>query len=299
MTDVSIVLIHSGGRLPSYLFECIRQIRKWFYGRVYLGLHQVGSSSVQCSFGRITLRIPVALFASVFNISVVKIDSLDGWYNNSLKLSASLGVFGDLYTKAISRLFILQKLISDRNLHNVVHMENDVMLYINPSACAWPRHGVFINPLSEKFGTWAFTYIAAPEDLEAVNVCHCQLLEHGVDALKARYSHHNVNEMLFAGELLRSKAVKALPTLPKDSIECLYDGSAYGQYAGGTHEAPAGFAERGRYVGEALLDGKIDLAWRTDDRNRRYPVCLDLINGTETRLANLHIHCKRLHDFRS
>lgn len=280
----SIVLIHTGGGVPPYVLECVRQIRKWFSGDVYLGLYNVDGypHEIEQSFG-----------VKVVNVNPV------GWLEDGLKLSERLGVFGLLFARATARLFLLQRLISDLDLHNIIHIENDVMIYIDPSTIQWPTSGISINPISEEFGTWAFTHVSSPKDLQFVNTLHCEILQHNLDDLKHRFNSDTVNEMLFAGEFIRNKIVNALPTLPQDGVDLLFDGSAYGQYAGGTNVHPAGFAERGRYVGEALLDKKIDLAWKADEQNKRYPVCLDLINGTETRLANLHIHCKKLHKFKS
>jgi hypothetical protein len=284
MNEVNLVFIHVGGKAPSYLLDSVRQARRWFDGKIHLGLFQSETSTESLE--------------KSFNVNVVKMDSLDGWLKEAWDLCEPINVFGELFAKATQRLFVLQQLITDLNLERVIHIENDVMIYIDPSKREWPSKGVFLNPLSREFGTWAFTYIATKECLDAVNARHHELLKMGIDALKHRYSG-SVNEMLFAGELIESGVVQAFPTLPQDGVDLLFDGSAYGQYAGGTPFHSAGWAERERYVGAALLDKKIDLAWRIDDQNRRYPVCLDLVNNTEARLANLHIHCKRLNEFKS
>jgi hypothetical protein len=75
----------------------------------------------------------------------------------------------------------------------------------------------------------------------------------------------------------------------------VFDGAAYGQYLGG--EDP-----RNGTKGPGFVNTDVDFrtdqflyGWRAD-AGRRYPTLLDG-RGKEWRIANLHIHCKRLADF--
>lgn len=296
---VNIALVHIGSDIPAHLIESIRQIRAWFSGSVFLIVADTDQSVATSRFSRIKRYILLSVLARRFGLILIAQLTTSASLLEQIRAAEELAVHGRHYVHAMQRLFLLEAAMRKSIQGPVIHMENDVMIYCDPGQMKWPDSGIHINPVSDEFGTWAFAYLSNASALADVNKEHIALLGFGDEFLLHRYGSDNVNEMHFAGELLRRGIVKPLPTLPAEGAAMLFDGSAYGQYAGGTHDAPPGWAERGRYVGEALLDKKIDLAWRTDELNRKYPVCLDLIKKTETRLGNLHIHCKRLHEFRS
>jgi hypothetical protein len=296
---VNIALVHIGGDIPSYLLESIRQIRVWFRGPVFLVVVNAKRRADNSIFSRVRRRVVLSILARRFGLTLITQLSKSVRLTEQMRAAEILAVYGRHYVHAMQRLFVLEAAMHNSIQGPVIHIENDVMIYCDPTQMKWPDIGIYINPVSDEFATWAFAYLSSASVLADVNRQHMELLRLGDKSLLARYGHDNVNEMLFAGEFVRCGLLKPLPTLPTEGVAMLFDGSAFGQYAGGTHESPPGWAERGRYVGEALLDRKIDLAWRTDELNRKYPVCLDLINKTETRLGNLHIHSKRLHEFKS
>jgi hypothetical protein len=84
-----------------------------------------------------------------------------------------------------------------------------------------------------------------------------------------------------------------------DEFGSLFDGSSWGQFAGGTpHGHGPGIAFREHWIGPDLLSGRFVLDWRRDDAGCRLPFVVDRINGDrEWKLNNLHIHCKRIEDF--
>jgi hypothetical protein len=84
-----------------------------------------------------------------------------------------------------------------------------------------------------------------------------------------------------------------------DEFGALFDGSSWGQFAGGTpHGHGPGTAFRHQWIGPDLLSGRYVLDWRTGDAGRRLPFVVDRSNGgREWKLNNLHIHCKRIEDF--
>jgi hypothetical protein len=296
----SVVLIHSGSRLPHWLPHCLRQIRRWFSGDVYLGLHNTSKKFIKVKYDSFQIYIPAILIYKKYNINFLNIKNInDADCNDGLQLANSLKVYGDLEHRAMVRLFVLEYIIKKMKLTGVIHMESDVMIYFDPNKKTWPHKGVYINPVSDEFATWAFTYIATIEDLQIVNNYQRNLLRNGVTYLEKKFQSNTVNEMLLAGDILRENIALPLPTLPADGVDMLFDGSAYGQFVGGTGADPPGFLARGRYVGEAFLEKKISMSWRTDELRRKYPLCRNIVDGSEIRIGNLHMHSKRLLDFAS
>jgi hypothetical protein len=300
MLEPTIVLIHSTGKLPHWLPHCLRQIRRWFAGSVYLVLHNSSHKLIKVKYGTFKIYLPAFFVFKKYNIKIINLGEInDAICKDGLNLCNALKSYGDLEHRAMVRLFILEYITKKMELTSVIHMESDVMIYFDPTKTTWPCKGVYINPVSDDFATWAFTYIATPDDMQRVNNYQRNLLRSGMKSLEKKFKTNIVNEMLIAGEILRENLALPLPTLPADGVDMLFDGSAYGQFVGGTGAAPAGFLERGRYVGEAFLEKKISMSWRTDELKRKYPLCRNLVDRSETRIGNLHIHSKKLNEFNS
>ncbi len=78
----------------------------------------------------------------------------------------------------------------------------------------------------------------------------------------------------------------------------IFDGAAIGQYLGGINPAVHSNARPG-FINETCIfnPSRIVIEWRRDEKNRNVPFAV--FDGAAYRINNLHIHSKKLHDFRS
>lgn len=278
---MNIVLVNLG-ELPSYFGTCVRQIRKYFDGSIY-----------------------VCAEVSPGLVSALGLTRVTSGYENGPRSSeysrASFmkSKYGDFWDHTFKRLFILEDIINHYGLNDVIHIENDVLIYSNPNNINFPNYNcVAVNPVGPKYATYAYCLIRRPHMLTELNTKNLERLALGHDHLLHSYGEGMVNEMLIAGDLLNSGATDILPTLPGgehpqasshfDTCQSLFDGSAWGQYVGGIPANPtAGWMEPKRWVGEALLANKYSISW-----HQREPYVVS--QSQMIKLNNLHIHSKQL-----
>ena len=90
-----------------------------------------------------------------------------------------------------------------------------------------------------------------------------------------------------------------------DKFGVIFDGAHWGMHIGGWPKIIVG-SDKSRgpghkdpqyYVGKLLISGRLIFKWGKDNRGRKIPLAYDTKNKTETRIINLHIHCKEVEKF--
>jgi hypothetical protein len=219
----------------------------------------------------------------------------------------------------VERFYYLEELMSQHQLKNVFHLENDVMLYRdlkellptfeknysgmmagtfdNDSRCvAGFLYVSEIRPLSE------FVKFTTSKLYTGENDMH--LLGQFREAFYKKYIDHLpiINPLYASQNPLESYTGKRAQypsdyTNHFDEFLSIFDAAALGQFLGGLDpihlEHDAGFINESCVFNPAYLD----LAWQRDAQGRQVPVAS--YKGISHPINNLHIHCKNLALFSS
>jgi hypothetical protein len=180
-------------------------------------------------------------------------------------------------------------------------VENDIMLYKDISE---------MLPTLRAAGT-----LAAPShgaETMCFSILFCGALEPLTEFLFFLASgHSSLNEMQRGAEFWEDKACSFLPVVPYGSVlrpaairpryenpafSWVFDAAAHGQYLGG--EDPRNGTRGPGFVNQdaEFRADQFAYTWLKDAADRLYPLLIDK-DGKKWRIANLHIHSKRLKDF--
>lgn len=284
---MNIVYIHIGPTLPAHLKYSLEQTRKWYSGDVWLLMNRDAGIDFD----------PLALQYDVKGVFLEKFQRSE--LIERFEAISFLHEYGQFWDVTMRRLMYLEEFIKDFGLQEVIHIENDILIYSDPDQMECFPRKFAVNAISQKYAGYGYCMMRSWRDLKTVNRESLAIMSEGRTILEARYGEGMVNEMLIAGELVQNGIAMALPTLPSQGVKFLYDGSAWGQYVGGTTNDPPGWKEGDRYVGEYLRADLGVVKWCVDSKGRKFPSVYDKATGLLVPLANLHIHSKNLKDYMS
>jgi hypothetical protein len=128
------------GKMPEYVKECIKQLRLFFKGPVYLIFSDIDKSLYEILNG--------------FNVIFINYDEVHSerfeQISNARQFSIvdSLNDRKELFKRSYERIYLLEKLMINRNLTNIWFMEIDILMYVNPNlflktlreSCAYSYH---------------------------------------------------------------------------------------------------------------------------------------------------------------
>lgn len=266
---MNIVLIHIGGPVPPYFWICVNQIRKHYDGPLYVYADSLDRESCE-----------------EFEVDHILGNHLDLKRVQEFEKVSFLRDYGQFWDFTFRRLFVLEAIIRVFSLSNVIHIENDVMIYTDPRTLGFTDSGpVSANDIGPKYATYAYTHIPNFDAIHRLNDANIRVLKQGKQFLNHRYGEGMVNEMLIAKDLMNQGELAALPVL-------LFDGASAGQYLFGTHQKdPPGWTGAHHHIGKMIRDGEIKIEFSDTER---CPYVTLLKTGTRHKMHNLHIHSKRL-----
>lgn len=290
-----VVMFHSGKDFPTFLEDNFRQLRYF-------------NPTVPVYFLTDYHHLNNPVFAKYSVIAVNK----DEYYSEKILHFERL--FGrdaeDFWTLAATRMIYIENFMKVRNMLNVYHFENDVLLYYNLQE--------YHTYLKQFTGIWmtiggpdkcmtGFSFIKNYKVLRHMTDYWINLLnDYGLDGIKHAFKVDMVNEM----SLMRvyssdaDSKLRPLPTMPVppmnhffDDFGSLFDPASWGQYVGGTRSEGPGAMPKDHYIGVWLKDlPEVRFLWIYQD-HLKVPC---LIHGNEMyRINNLHIHSKNLHLYTS
>lgn len=296
--EIPIVFIHMGPAPPPYMRVAVQQARRWNPAAPIICLtsvvedYGVGEESIPLS------KIPMTESHERFT----KTTRLPG-----------VGYSNGFWQWTTERLFILEDWMRWKGVKECFHLENDNMLYQDISVL-----GPLLREVSPGLST---TFQGQGSKRDSIRACFSVLYCHSIDALSQFLfylagSPSNVDDMRRGGIFWddNPEICSFLPTAPvgvkldsetyrhwiEDSrfseVGCVFDSTTHGQYLGG---ADPNYTDLGPGFINPDCDfrsDQFDYTWLVDIENRRYPAVRDS-DGRLWKLANLHIHCKRLSDF--
>jgi hypothetical protein len=280
---VNFILFHKG-KLPSYIKECIEQIH---FTQTNYNLYLL-TDETNIDFKN----------TNIINIKDVICNDLNDiafYVNNE----------DPLWRTSFERFFYIKEVIQNFKLKNIIHFDNDVLIYknINDIIDSLSNNIQHIGLPTHKANEFVcgFMYI---KDLESISQLCKYLLplaqkgEIELEKIFKSWPH----EMRLLGEIynIDPNLITPLPILPSKNWNNLYkilqgvfDPSSYGQYFGETQQKAKNTihpSDVNRYIDQHILNGNIKPVFKKESPYILY-------NEKQIPIFNLHIHCKSLIDF--
>lgn len=280
---MNLVLIHLGGEIPSYFWTTLSQVKKCFTGNIYT----------------ITPEWDDRLDGTKWTRQSSLAENKE--LNEFNSVSWMKEIYGDFWSVTFARLYYLEALMKRQNLSEVVHIENDVLIYTDFAKIPFKKvyeGKVAVNPIGEKYDAFACVYVDSWEPMHKLNQELLRLLALGNNYLMELIGESMVNEMLLLRLIskLERDYIAYLPSLPENYIPelgYLFDPASYGQFIGGTGSNNTGWTGDHHYIGRAINENKISVFPKLSELE--CPVVVDKDGNYP--IANLHIHSKELHKY--
>jgi hypothetical protein len=295
MVPIPIVFVHLGPAIPPYWKDAVQQARRWNPDSPIICISEKAHAfDASEQWVELSTLPDSPAYARFKQRNYLDSSFRDGFWR---------------YTT--ERLFVLESWMEWTGVSEFFHLENDNTLYLNLEEYKSQFH--FYSP------GLLVPFVGQGEARDTPHICfsvmYCNSLKAITEFLQSLASSLSIqNEMIRGGEywMLNPESCGCLPSAPpgavlldetykewliQPSCPILFDGAAHGQYMGGQDPRNEGFKDSG-YI-NLYTDFRADqfvYAWKVDEAGRRYPVLLDS-DGRPWRLANLHIHCKRIHEF--
>ncbi len=304
----NIVQVHLGRTVPNYLYDQLQQTR-FFNPTVPIWL--ILDDGTPYDVGRVH-----ALAVFVVRKGRIR-ESLNHQRflrRNRLKKRG----LGGFWLFASERFFVIESFLAACELQNVVHMENDVMLYASLGSLLpaflehSPRIGATMD--SERRCIPGLVFI---RDRDALSAMNGHIIDHSL-----RQRHTDMEALASFMAAAAPDACSPLPVVPTaypshfelrnakgepgsrpwyeagfGRFHGVFDAAALGQYLGGIDTRGEERDTRGFVNETAVYDPRnFNLHWKVEAGLRRP---YGTVGGFEFPVFNLHIHSKKLAEFSS
>lgn len=286
---MEVVLFHVGNSYPNHFEQCIDQYR--------LFNHNIKTSIIINK----ELYNQFKPLATKHDINIV--------LTKNLKISAPL-IYNkdplDFWNITFLRLYYLYEYMSKFNINNIIHFENDVMIYFDIDKYKYKfvdKYSTIALPHATDHHSMAsFMYTSNKSLYDMIsffNTC----LSQSPSKILNKYGMDMINEMTLIRAYSKEfpKILKELPSLPQETIfDGLFDPAGYGQYLGGTphNGKQSGWMEERHYIGKKLINNDISVEW-CDKSDYNKPIVIDNKTNIIYNINSLHVHSKDLFRFRS
>ena len=279
---MDIVLIHLGPQIPSYLFQCIRQIRNVTDDRIIIAF------SEQKNF--------IVREENVVTVCLESISKCENWRRFNHSHFSQMGL--DLWRYACERFYAIETLMDELKLGNILHIENDNLIYAKPDVEFFENNYdgcIAITQITETLLGAGIMYVDNIDALYDMNKALNRLIDLGHKGLVEKYGGEMLNEM----RLLKivhdehPELIKLLPIFPDEKSKYVYDCASWGQFIGGTYHSPGvSYHDDSHLIGREINRSKYEISWCSG--HNKAPMVMDVSSGNCKQLFNLHIHSKEL-----
>lgn len=302
-----IVFVHLGPNLPAYTHTAISQAKLFNPdAEIILIAHQEALNK-KPSIPLSTVILPAeTIVKSYVHKQFIKTSKLDKRFRKGF------------WFYATERLFYLDDLITQYDLKNTFHLENDNLLYTDLNDLLpifESRYSGIAAPFENgDRGAASFIYVA---DKNSINKLCQFLLAKGksgfsemilLNLFKIEFGKNYIDHLPVLMNEYRQN-YELIPLVGKNTIDpdnysnnidllqSLFDACAYGQYVGGLD--PRNGMEGPGYINpEAVFScANMKIEWQMDPLGRKIPYAI--FKEKKYRLNNLHIHSKNLNAYTS
>lgn len=285
-------MFHSGKSLPVFLKDTFKQLRLF-------------NPSVTVYF--ITDR--EYLIDPVFALHNIQVVDKQEYISEDIQTFCVLYRRGkdDFWTITTTRLMYIANFIKEQNIHDVYHLENDVLLYTDIEKLNTTFTKTYTDLAITVGGPdkcmTGFLFIKRPQALKHMTDFFIKLLKSNtIHNIRKQYGMDMVNEMTLMRVYSKDNPnlLRFLPILPfgdfaenYSSFNSIFDPASWGQYVGGTLDGIPGAKPDDHYIGLLLRKHlEYTVIWKQEEKGR---VPYFKFDGQEVRINNLHIHSKNLH----
>jgi len=241
----------------------------------------------------------------IININDLQIPDIGDYYKYD--------PMGELFRNALLRIFYLEAFMKKYNIIDVIHFDNDVLIYENMdniSDCLKQFDFLMTSHFKTEY-VFGFSYLKNVLPLTQLNNKLLKLVvlgEHRLQQIITDCMPHEMRLLAYINEHSNPKIINNLPILPfgegSDNFSIFkmcFDPSSYGKHLTGSHEltpthlnyAPTKKyfgTEKHHLIGQALINNKINV-----DFENKHPI-LEVQNN-KYKICNLHIHTKELEKY--
>lgn len=180
-----------------------------------------------------------------------------------------------------ARLYILYYVMKDLELENVIHIENDNLLFYNTENIEsyFDKRNIMYTNIGPIIGSAGF--ILVPEASIYKEFC--------MKCIQLITKNKSLSDMNVLSILRSDERVCLLPSLPEDvlSDRYIFDGASYGQYLEGNNQGSGpGWISQDHFTGSLLQSNELKVFYDIKGLPK-----VDY-NGELYNLFNLHIHNK-------
>lgn len=308
-----IAFVHIGTEIPAYLYHAIKQARYFNHTcAIYLLANESALEKAprdlltHMSVTKVPLESLKKTEEHIDFLNTANLDrrSLEGfWFFTS------------------ERFLYLHDFAQQHGIKDIIHLENDVMLYVDAheifeklrSVCG--QIGVVLD--NDRRCIPGFVYLSGAEATKKIARCfakHAREKKVDMEVMALLFHEYKNSPELVVGNLpiimpsyiqqfeLKSDVGHKTDKPERycnaiDQFKAIFDAAAIGQYLGGISPRN-GIAVPG-FINESCLFNvsRLSFEWRFDRFGRRIPYAL--FNGEAYRIFNLHIHSKLLEQFLS
>lgn len=307
---VSVVFIHLGSHIPFYLGDATHQARLFNDESVRIIVVAEQCAIDECNDSRFAEdHVEFIACEKLIKSETHKLFA----QRSSLDRNSREG----FWFKATERFFYLEELMRQYDLHDVVHMEYDNMLYADVNELL-PTLRYYKNIAAtfdaEDRCIAGLIYISNPQSLNPLISFLADMASRGVFEMQAialfKRSHDaDVIDHLpivmqeYIDQYGLRSTIGQTTSAPEnymryiDEFNSIFDAAAWGQFLGGID--PRNGPSVPGFINETCLfnPSKIECKWEFDAQRRKAPYAY--MGSRRYRINNLHIHSKNLKAFAS
>jgi len=312
LNALSIVFVHIGNELPTYLRSSLQQARLFNEEcSIYLLANQEALTQLSTDWDTTLHNCKISCIAC-------EALEMSRPHKTFRKRSRHDRSFRDgFWIHASERFFYVAAFMKQYGEKDVFHLENDVMLYRDLRSLL----PIFHENYSGMIGA------TLDNDLRCIpGIVYISDFDplHGLITYMAALAHRRYNDMEVLSMYKRKTGrIHPLPIIPLqylventlenqlgahaahpeeytthfDAFLSVFDGAALGQYLGGID--PRNGPSSPGFINESCLfdPSKFSYTWKVDEKGRSIPFLK--YGSEEYQINNLHIHSKQLHEFQS
>lgn len=306
----SIVFVHIGQRVPLHVKYALEQARLFNpIEDIFLILNKVAKidDDIQQVFSKNDIKL-------VYCEDLPRSAMHKKFLSESTLNTTFLGGF---WFKTTERFFYLDELITQYNLQHVFHLENDNMLYLDLS-----EHLEIFKQYKKIAAVFdnddrcipSFMYFSNKNAINHLVKFIAERAKKGLDDMKvlALYKNEGRSQYIEPLPIIMAEYAQTYPLITPtgksakdkmfysyhiDRFNSIFDAAALGQYLGGI-DPKVGQSKPG-FINESCVfnPSRLKFTWEKDEQGRKIPYAI--FQGKYFRINNLHIHSKKLENFKS
>lgn len=295
------------GKLPTYIIECVHQIRIFFSGNIYLILNDFDFIYLS------QLRAFSVVLVPYESVLSTEFSELVQRNNKKFVIEEKLGDRKELFIRSFERFFLLQNAMVLHELTNVLFLEIDILIYNDPAVWIeeFSQHELCYTFDNVDRCSGAFTYVNSADSLSGLldfmtDYIETQSVRHGVaslDEMTCLYHYYKQNPTVV--ELLPifwpCSSVNTCAYSNYDNYNTIFDALSIGcNMIGGinsVHELDVDgnpVIQKGNLRWSNVDYSKYRMQFEKDSQERQIPYIWNESQQKWIRINNLHVHSKEL-----